>query len=155
MAALTGGLLALTILGCSDPEPPPPPPVIPEEPAPPAFTPGPTLAAAIARVPDGWRARDNPRAGDAEALSEGEALYASECAACHGVKGDGDGPAAMALPQRPSDFTDAARWSATAVGEKAWFVQSGIPGTSMAPRDLEEDALWATLAFIENAFQNQ
>lgn len=145
---------ALSWAACSDP--PPPPPEAPPEPvvAAPAFEPGDKLTAALKKVPADWKAKNNPRAGDEAALAAGEAIYAEDCAACHGVKGDGDGPAAMALPQRPSDFTDAARWAATSDGEKAWLLKSGIPGTSMAPRDLEEDALWAALAFVENSFQN-
>jgi len=153
MSTLAVGMMAA---GCSDPAPPPAPePVVPEAPPPPAFTHAGPMAAALGKVPAEWKARKNPRAGDEAAIAEGEVLYTADCAACHGVKGDGDGPAATALPQRPSDFTDPGRWAATTAGEKAWLLKSGIPGTSMAPRDLEEDALWASLAFIENAFQNQ
>lgn len=36
------------------------------------------------------------------------ALYAKNCAACHGEKGGGDGPAAALLPTPPAVFSDAA-----------------------------------------------
>jgi mono/diheme cytochrome c family protein len=41
---------------------------------------------------------------DADA-SAGQALYISECSACHGERGDGQGPAADFLEPRPRDFT--------------------------------------------------
>ena len=37
--------------------------------------------------------------------SDGAALYAEYCAACHGTGGRGDGPAASGLSARPADLT--------------------------------------------------
>ncbi len=37
--------------------------------------------------------------------ASGEEMYLSYCAACHGNRGKGDGPAAAALKQPPSDLT--------------------------------------------------
>jgi mono/diheme cytochrome c family protein len=37
--------------------------------------------------------------------SDGKALFATYCAACHGETGRGDGPAAAGLPARPADLT--------------------------------------------------
>lgn len=37
--------------------------------------------------------------------ASGEEMYVSYCAACHGKAGKGDGPAASALRQAPSDLT--------------------------------------------------
>ena len=42
---------------------------------------------------------------EAEALHHGKALYGSYCAGCHGVNGDGRGPAAGMLIVKPRDFT--------------------------------------------------
>lgn len=43
--------------------------------------------------------------GDA---AKGETHYKSLCVACHGEKGDGNGPAGAALTPKPTNFTDAA-----------------------------------------------
>ena len=43
--------------------------------------------------------------GDA---TKGEAQYKTLCVACHGEKGDGNGPAGAALTPKPTNFTDAA-----------------------------------------------
>ena len=51
-----------------------------------------------------------PRVGGAPA--NGAALYARNCAACHGERGGGDGPNARHLPVRPASHVDAARMSA-------------------------------------------
>src|SRR5262245_23910407 len=37
----------------------------------------------------------------------GQDLYAAHCAACHGEKGDGNGPASRFLYPRPRDFGEA------------------------------------------------
>lgn len=39
----------------------------------------------------------------------GDVVYQLFCAACHGETGKGDGPAATALPTRPTDLTALAR----------------------------------------------
>jgi cytochrome c oxidase cbb3-type subunit I/II len=43
--------------------------------------------------------------GKLPAVVLGRAVYLAECAACHGVRGDGRGPAAANFAQRPTDFT--------------------------------------------------
>ena len=148
---MVGGLL---VLACSE-EPEPvvqsePEPVVEVAPAP-TFEPGERLAAALDKAPAGLTAA-NPLTGDATAVAAGEALYAEHCVACHGVRGDGDGAAAAALPQRPSDFTDAARWAYTSHGQKIWLLAEGIPGTPHAPSQLADEDLTQLLAYVESAF---
>ena len=64
-------------------------------------------------------------------------LYDRLCLACHGVAGDGVGPAAAWLAPRPRDFTAGAfRWVTTADGAPtrdalARTITAGAPGTSM------------------------
>ena len=41
-----------------------------------------------------------------EQVATGEALYAKNCAACHGETGGGDGPGGRYMEERPTDFTD-------------------------------------------------
>jgi cytochrome c oxidase subunit 2 len=42
-----------------------------------------------------------------EQLATGEALYAKNCAACHGESGGGDGPGGRYMEEQPTDFTNA------------------------------------------------
>ena len=72
--------------------------------------------------------------GDAAA---GKALYDRKCAGCHGVKGDGNGPAAELLTPRPRDFTSGVYKIRSTVNrvptDQDIFrtITDGMPGTSM------------------------
>lgn len=67
-------------------------------------------------------------AGEAGA---GKALYAANCTACHGVNGDGKGPAAIALNPKPTDFTTATFWAGRTDAQVAGSIRSGRAGTAM------------------------
>ena len=70
-----------------------------------------------------------PRAEDA--ASPGEVIYRANCTACHGRKGDGKGPAAIAIRPRPTDFTAAAFWTDRTDASIVAAVRAGKPGTAM------------------------
>ncbi len=66
-----------------------------------------------------------------EQQAVGEALYAKNCAACHGASGGGDGPGGRYLEERPTDFTDA-RTMAGGSGETYFAkIRRGGMGTGM------------------------
>jgi mono/diheme cytochrome c family protein len=46
-----------------------------------------------------------PAARRAASVARGQALYAKECASCHGDTGKGDGPDGLYFTTRPSDLT--------------------------------------------------
>ncbi|MFV0122012.1 c-type cytochrome, partial [Staphylococcus aureus] len=72
----------------------------------------PEQVAMIARglAADLLRAYPVPLAPDkAPDIASGSALFKQNCAACHGMKGDGHGPDAAKLSTPPIAFTDAAR----------------------------------------------
>jgi len=48
----------------------------------------------------------------AAAVTEGDQLWTTRCALCHGAGGKGDGPAAAPLNPKPRDMTDA-KWQAS------------------------------------------
>lgn len=64
---------------------------------------------------------------------DGAAIYRERCAACHGITGRGDGPAAAALSPPPRDFGAAAFWTARTRAEIERAVRDGRPGTMMQP----------------------
>ena len=76
--------------------------------------------------------------------ARGAALFAANCAACHGAQGRGDGSAAKDLDPLPADFHDAARMAERSVYGLYNAITLGVPGTSMAPfAKLGEDERWA------------
>lgn len=69
---------------------------------------------------------------------DGEAVYDRWCAGCHGVEGQGDGPAASTMLPRPRDFTTGLyQIRTTATGELPTdddilhVIDVGMPGTAM------------------------
>lgn len=85
---------------------------------------------------EGWTApasaarKTNPIAADATSLAVGLKLYEEHCAACHGVKGHADGPAAQDLDPQPRDFA-APMIAQHSDGELFWKITEGnapMPG---------------------------
>lgn len=64
-------------------------------------------------VPSTYEHLRNPLPVNAAEIREGARLYKTNCSACHGNNGKGDGPAAASLHPRPADHTSAAVQSET------------------------------------------
>jgi mono/diheme cytochrome c family protein len=81
----------------------------------------------------------SPGPEEESAAARGARLYAQHCAACHGEKGNGDGPAARFLNPRPRNFGEGKfRLVTTADGGPAdadlrHVIESGMPGSAMFP----------------------
>jgi len=116
---------------------------------------GPALAA---NVPS------KPMPEETEALQEqGRGIYFQRCSFCHGLLGDGEGPAAKYLDPRPRDFTlGTFKFRTTQSGELPTnqdlfrTVSRGLPGTAMQSFDsdlikngLNEDQRWAVISYIK------
>lgn len=94
----------------------------------------------------------NPFFGDAAATEKGKALFAANCASCHGDAGKGDGPAGAALDPKPRNFTNKAEYK-YGTGDLAIFRTGkyGSKGTGMAGFDgrLSDDEIWQTVNYIK------
>ncbi len=96
-------------------------------------------------------------------VEQGQAIYFKRCSFCHGLLGDGEGPAAEFLDPRPRDFTlGTFKFRSTQSGELPTdedlfrTVSRGLPGTGMQAFDndlikngLTEDERWAVIAYIK------
>ncbi len=67
------------------------------------------------------------------AAADAAAIYANQCAFCHGVSGKGDGPAAVALKPPPKDLSSAEYWKSAQPDTLKLVIANGKPGTAMVP----------------------
>lgn len=119
----------------------------------------PLLVAALGLAP-GCTTPEPTGAGRDTALEQvliGKRVYNQHCAGCHGVKGDGEGPAARFLDPRPRDFVDATyKFRSTPSGylptdqDLYRTVTNGVHTTSMPSwRLLSERDRWAVIAYLK------
>jgi len=91
-------------------------------------------------------------------LERGKAVYGQNCAACHGIKGDGNGDAAAFLLPKPRNFVEAKyKLRSTPTGQLPTdgdlfrSVSLGLPGTPMPPwkHSLSDEDRWAVVEYIK------
>ena len=84
-------------------------------------------------------------------LSEGEKLFAKNCSSCHGMKGDGTGPAGVGLEPEPTNFLDNELMQEVSAYQMFNTIKLGVPGTAMvAFQDFDEDQLWNLAFYIKS-----
>ncbi len=65
-------------------------------------------------------------------VARGKKLYDANCFACHGMKGDGKGPAGMALKPKPRNFTSDKDWiNGRRIVDIFKTLKDGIPNSAM------------------------
>jgi cytochrome c oxidase cbb3-type subunit 2 len=87
----------------------------------------------------------------------GKAIYARECVACHGDKGDGAGPGAHVVNPAPRDFTlNVFKFRTTPSGQPPTdadlfkIITDGVAGTAMPSfRELPESERWSLVAIVK------
>ena len=91
------------------------------------------------------------RSRASSAYDEGKNLYLSKCEICHGIKGDGNGPAAFALSPKPQNFTDPAFWQKDVEVKIATTITKGKG--SMPAFQLKPDEIKAIIYYISHTFK--
>ena len=95
----------------------------------------------IARAPEKARLRQNPHAGDTNAVLAGAKLYREHCAECHGADGRGSG--------RAANLRSADVQRATA-GELEWLVRNGNLARDMPSwSGLPEQRRWQIVSYLK------
>ena len=92
-----------------------------------------------------------------EWVEAGKEVYTRRCVGCHGVKGDGNGPAATFMAQRPRDFRDAIfkfrvtpEGSLPTDGDLFRTITRGVRGTAMPSwHEIPEKDRWAVIQYIK------
>ncbi len=97
-------------------------------------------------VPSEFAGQSNPLGVDA-AVAGGE-VFKTNCEACHGPQGHGDGPVGAALNPAPKNL---AQLQAAAGDDYLfWRISTGKPGTSMVGWQgvLTDEQIWQIIVFI-------
>jgi len=98
------------------------------------------------------RQAEHPTLGLPQRPDRGQDLYVHNCAGCHGVRGQGDGPGAAGLHPRPPNFSER-QYTLDRVSATLW---NGVAGTSMpAWRDLSKDDLSALAEVVRGFYASQ
>lgn len=84
----------------------------------------------------------------AQATSGPKETFDRLCAACHGVEGKGDGPAAVAFDPRPPDFADAELWEDRTDEELASSIADGIRMMPPFEAQLQPEQITALVKYI-------
>lgn len=99
------------------------------------------------RVHPRWERRENPVPLDVAAVRAGAAIWADECATCHGDTGRGDGPRAGDLRRDTPDFMDPAVWGQTD-GALAWKTLDGRRPMPGFDNELSEREIWQVIHYL-------
>lgn len=102
-----------------------------------------------AEIPAEYAGMTNPVPADGDSLERGAALYAANCASCHGDGGMGDGPAGSALDPAPAPVAHSSQMMTD--DYLFWRISEGgaVFGTSMPPwKVLDEEARWDMVNYM-------
>lgn len=112
------------------------------------------IASSIPSAPPEYRGLNNPIESNPDTISEGEQIFQSNCASCHGEGGEGDGPVASSLDPAPSDLKIAQ--DDLSDGYLYWRISEGGIGepffSSMPAWEnvLNEEQIWKIIVFIRS-----
>jgi len=106
------------------------------------------VGAGLAWAQGEWQAPADAKGVKNPVKGVGDAKKAVEtnCVACHGAGGKGDGPAAAALPTKPADWTSA-RVAKETDGELFWKISNGR-GPMPPWKHLPEKERWEIVNYI-------
>jgi len=97
-------------------------------------------------VPPEYAGKTNPL--DADSTSRGADVFKTNCEACHGPQGHGDGPAGAALDPAPKNLPELS----TVAGDDYlfWRIATGKAGTAMVGWKgvLSEEQIWQVISYI-------
>ncbi|MGH7262579.1 MAG: c-type cytochrome [Candidatus Rokuibacteriota bacterium] len=99
-------------------------------------------------APPDAKNQKNPLAKSDKVIADGKKIADTNCVPCHGPKGQGDGPAAAALPLKPANWTSAAV-QAEADGELFWKITNGR-GPMPPWKHLAEKDRWGLVHYIRS-----
>jgi len=89
---------------------------------------------------------------------KGKTLYTNKCQFCHGIRGDGKGPAAEPLLRHPVDFTDTKFWQKDVVKKIDVTIKNGkemMPAFDLGPDEIKAITLYISQTFKKPTHNNK
>jgi len=80
----------------------------------------------------------------------GKTVYEGRCQFCHGIKGNGNGPAAASLNPKPADFNDPKFWQQYDKQKMSDVIRNGrrmMPAFDLKPNETEAIIEYMTRTF--------
>lgn len=99
-------------------------------------------------ITDEDKARKNPVAFTEVAVERGRKLFVSQCAMCHGEKGDGKGEVAQEMHVTLPDFTKAEALKARTDGELFKIISLGNTVMPAQDKRMSEIHVWEIVNFL-------
>ena len=103
-------------------------------------------------IPEQYAGLGNPYIDDPAAISAGETLYEANCSSCHGVTGEGDGPASGGIVPPPGNL--ALRQANLSDAYLYWRISEGglmKPFNSIMPGwkgMLDAQSIWEIISYM-------
>lgn len=85
---------------------------------------------------------------DSAFVKMGEKEFKTNCTACHGKSGKGNGPAAIALNPRPANLTSK-KVQAQSDGALFWKIKNGKGSMPTWGKSLKPQQVWALVSYIK------
>ena len=104
-------------------------------------------------APEEAKKMKNPVKATRASIQKGKEIYEKKCALCHGIRGDGKGPASAGLNPKPTNFKDSHGEKMTD-GEHFWKITTGKGGMPSFEKDLTEEERWHVINYI-NSFRGK
>jgi mono/diheme cytochrome c family protein len=98
-------------------------------------------------APQEARKMKNPVNATKESIQKGKEIFEKKCVLCHGVKGDGKGPASAGLTPKPTNFKGSHGEKMTD-GEHFWKITTGRGAMPSYAKDLTEEERWHVINYI-------
>ena len=109
-----------------------------------------TPPAAESKIPDDAKKQVNPVKPSADSLAEGKKVYATECAMCHGLTGDGKGDLAADMKLTLADFRDPASLKDVTDGEMFYVIKNGKGDMPAEGDRLKPNQIWDVVNYVRS-----
>jgi len=105
-------------------------------------------------APEEAKKMKNPMKATRASIQKGKEIYEKKCALCHGVKGDGKGPASAGLNPKPTNFRESHGEKMTDE-EHFWKITTGRGPMPSYEKDLTADERWHVVNYIDTFMKHK